>query len=136
MGLLEIKNLTLELNGKKILDDLSADFWEGHIHAVVGPNGAGKSTLASTIMGLTGYRNFTGDMVFAGQSLRDKGIDERARLGITLGWQEPARYEGLKLKDFIRASGQGQKRRGNRGRAHPVRAGPFGILWGARWTRP
>jgi Fe-S cluster assembly ATP-binding protein len=104
MGLLELKNITLELNGKKILDDLSADFWAGHIHAVVGPNGAGKSTLASTIMGLAGYQKISGDIIFEGRSIREAKVDERARLGITLGWQEPARYEGLKLKDFIRAS--------------------------------
>jgi Fe-S cluster assembly ATP-binding protein len=60
MGILEIKNLSLSINGKKILRDISIDIWEGHVHAIVGPNGAGKSTLASTIMGLEGYRNVKG----------------------------------------------------------------------------
>jgi len=104
MGIVEVKNLTLEFNGKRILDDLSADFWEGHIHAVVGPNGAGKSTLASVIMGLSGYQNFKGDILFEGRSIKKLGLYERARLGITLAWQEPARYEGLKLRDFMKAS--------------------------------
>lgn len=104
MGILEVNNLTLELDGNRILDNLSMDFWEGHVHAVVGPNGAGKTTLANTIMGLSGYRDFTGDIIFDGKSIAEIDIDERARRGITLGWQEPARFEGLLLKDYIAAS--------------------------------
>ncbi len=104
MGILQVENLTLELDGKKILDGLSMDFWEGHVHAVVGPNGAGKTTLANTIMGLSGYRDFRGDIIFEGESIAKLDIDERARLGITLGWQEPARFEGLSLRDYISAS--------------------------------
>lgn len=106
MGLLEVKNLTLTLGGKKILQNLSIDFWEGHIHAVVGPNGAGKSTLASTIMGLSGYRDFEGDILFEGESIKQLSLDQRAKRGITLAWQEPARYEGLTVRDFIKASAE------------------------------
>jgi Fe-S cluster assembly ATP-binding protein len=70
---------------------------------VVGPNGAGKSTLAATIMGLSGYRPQRGDVLFRGESIADLTVDERARLGITLAWQEPARYEGLGMPAFIQA---------------------------------
>jgi len=104
MGILELKNLTLQLNGKTILDDLTLDVWEGHVHAVVGPNGAGKSTLANTVMGLSGYRDFSGDILFEGKSIRELDIDQRARRGITLAWQEPARFEGLNLEDFLRSA--------------------------------
>lgn len=104
MGILEIKDLKLTLNGKPILNTLNIDFWEGHIHAVVGPNGAGKSTLAATIMGLSGYRTFEGDILFEGESIKALDIDSRARKGITLAWQEPARFEGLSIRDFIGAA--------------------------------
>jgi len=104
MGLLEVRNLTLKLDGKRILNNLNVDFWEGHVHAVVGPNGAGKSSLASVIMGLSGYRDFEGDVLFDGKSVKDLSLDERAKLGMTMAWQEPARYEGLKVRDFIKAS--------------------------------
>lgn len=104
MGILEIKDLTLQLGHKTILNNLNIDFWEGHIHAIVGTNGAGKSTLASTVMGLSGYREFTGDILFKGQSIRDLAVHERARMGITLGWQEPARYEGLTIRDFLKSA--------------------------------
>jgi len=104
MNILEIKNLSLQMGGKKILNDLSMDIWQGHVHAIVGVNGAGKSTLANTIIGLSGYRDFAGDILFKGNSIKGKGIDERAKMGITLAWQEPARFEGLKVGDFILAS--------------------------------
>lgn len=103
-NLLEVKNLFLSLNGKSILKNISMDIWEGHIHAIIGPNGAGKSTFASTIMGLEGYRKFTGNIYFKGKDIGQLSIDERARMGITFGWQEPARYEGLLIKDFMRAA--------------------------------
>ncbi|HEC89715.1 MAG TPA: ABC transporter ATP-binding protein [Thermoplasmatales archaeon] len=109
MGILEIKNLSLKVNGKRILDNLSIDFWDGHVHAVVGPNGAGKSTLAYTIMGLEGYRKIEGDIFFNGSSIKNLNVAERAKLGITLGWQEPARYEGLTVKQFIMASAREKK---------------------------
>ena len=107
MGLLEVRGLTLELGGERILDGLDLDFEEGRIHAVVGPNGAGKSTLASTIMGLSGYRGHEGDILFEGVSVRDLTTDRRARRGMTMAWQEPARFEGLKVRDFIKAAARG-----------------------------
>ena len=104
MGVLTVNNLKLALSGKPILQGLNIDFWEGHVHAVVGPNGAGKSTLAATIMGLAGYRKVEGDIIFEGKSILEDDIDDRARKGITLAWQEPARFEGLTVGDFILTS--------------------------------
>jgi len=103
MNILDVRNVTLKFDGKPILDNLSMDFWAGHIHAVIGPNGAGKSTLANTIMGLHGYTRYEGDIFYDGQSLRGVSVDERARRGITLAWQEPARFEGLSVQRFITA---------------------------------
>ena len=95
MGILEFDKVSLELDGHRILNNLDLDFWEGHVHAVVGPNGAGKSTLAMTIMGLAGYEHHEGDIRFKGKSIKGLTVNQRARLGITLAWQEPARFEGL-----------------------------------------
>jgi Fe-S cluster assembly ATP-binding protein len=104
MGMLEVKNIKLQFNGKAILNNLSIDFQEGHVHAVVGPNGAGKSSLAASMMGLAGYRDFEGDIIFEGESVKELTVDQRARKGITLAWQEPARFEGLSTAEFIRAA--------------------------------
>ena len=109
--ILEVKNVGLRLGNKSILNNLSMDFWPGYVHAVVGPNGAGKSTLASTIMGLSGYTHHTGDIIFEGKSIRTLSIDKRAQKGITMAWQEPARFEGLSIQRFIQA-GAGSKSTG------------------------
>jgi len=104
--ILSIQNVTLSLGGKRILDRLTLDVWRGHVHAIIGPNGAGKSTLASTIMGLAGYRDYSGDIHFEGESLRHLPLHERGRRGISLAWQEPARFEGLSVERFISAGTQ------------------------------
>jgi Fe-S cluster assembly ATP-binding protein len=104
--ILELKDLTLSLNGSKLLNKINIDFWEGYVHAVSGPNGAGKSTLAATIMGLEGYRQIQGNIIYKDTNINSLAVHERARLGITLAWQEPARYQGLTIKDFLLASGK------------------------------
>jgi len=104
MSILELKNVSLVLGGKRILNNLSLDVWQGRVHALIGPNGAGKSTTANLIMGLSGYTEFEGDVLFEGRSLRGLSIDQRARRGITLAWQEPARFEGLPVRQFILAA--------------------------------
>ncbi|MCF8080606.1 MAG: ABC transporter ATP-binding protein [Desulfobacterales bacterium] len=101
--ILETRDLCLDFDKSRILDHLSLEFWQGYVHAVVGPNGAGKSTLANAVMGLSDYRDFDGDILFEGNSLKGLSIDQRARKGITLAWQEPARYEGLTVERFLAA---------------------------------
>lgn len=103
VGDLELRDLALSAGGKSILRGVSVRFQPGRVHALVGPNGAGKSTLASTIMGLSGYERWEGEILLDGESLRGVAVDERARRGMTLAWQEPARYEGLLVRDFILA---------------------------------
>lgn len=103
MNLLELKYVSLEKEGRFLLRNINMQIWSGYVHAIVGPNGAGKSTLAHTIMGLSGYRNISGDILFEGKSIKDLSIDERAKMGLTLVFQEPARFEGIKVSDFVLA---------------------------------
>jgi len=111
MAILEVRDVSLQVNSNLILNGLSMEFWAGYVQAVVGPNGAGKSTLASLIMGLPDYRQHTGDILFEGQSIKNLNVDQRARLGITLAWQEPARFEGLKVSQFILAAAKNKDKR-------------------------
>lgn len=110
MGVLELRDVTLELGGRNILNGLTVDFWEGHVHALIGPNGAGKSTLAGAIMGLPDYRHMHGEILLDGRPIQDLPVDERARRGITLAWQEPARFEGLRVDRFILAGAKDRSR--------------------------
>lgn len=104
MTILSIKNLVLEKDEKRIIDKISLEIEEGKVCALVGPNGAGKSSLAYILMGLDGYTDVSGDIVFDGKSIKKLPISKRAQLGITLAWQEPARFQGLKVEDYLKAS--------------------------------
>jgi len=104
MRILQLKKLSLTIGQKRILSDIDLQLQPGRIHAIVGPNGAGKSTLASVIMGLSGFHEAKGDILFFTRSIRTLNVAARAKKGITMAWQEPARYSGLKIKDFIRAA--------------------------------
>jgi Fe-S cluster assembly ATP-binding protein len=101
MAILSIKNLTLEKAGKKLIDGISLELEAGKTYALVGPNGSGKSTLAYILMGLEGYREISGDIIFDGRSIKKLSVSQRAKLGMTLAWQEPARFQGLKVEDFL-----------------------------------
>lgn len=74
---------------------------EGEIHAILGANGTGKSTLAYAIMGLSGYKPSRGRILFAGEDITEKSVTERAKLGITLAWQQPASFEGLTIREYL-----------------------------------
>ena len=101
--LLELKNLSIPTLDKKqvIIENTSFGVKEGSIHAIIGPNGSGKSTLAYTIMGLKNYIPSEGKILFDGKDISKMSITERAKLGITLAWQEPARIDGLTVRKYI-----------------------------------
>jgi Fe-S cluster assembly ATP-binding protein len=104
MNTLEIKNLKLTLNGFPIINDLSLDVGEGEILAVLGVNGTGKTTLAYLVMGVN-YIPDAGEIIFEGEDITKYTIWQRAKLGITLAWQEPARFEGLSIREFLDLGG-------------------------------
>ncbi len=104
MHTLDIQNITVEVNKKKILKDFSLTINSGEIHAIMGPNGVGKSTLSKTIMGDKNYKLVSGNIFFDGKKLNDLEVDERARLGIFLGMQMPLEIEGVTNADFLRTA--------------------------------
>lgn len=100
--MLRLKDISLVRGGKRILHDLDLEIAEGEVHAVLGLNGSGKSTLASVIMGLGGYAPSSGSVYFRDEEITRLPLFERARRGITLAWQEPARFEGLTVADYLK----------------------------------
>lgn len=100
-ALLKIVDLLLEREEKPILCGVDLEVEEGEIHAILGANGTGKTTLAYALMGLSGYRPQRGRILFAGQDITEKSVTERAKLGITLAWQQPASFEGLTIREYL-----------------------------------
>ncbi|HET6364487.1 MAG TPA: ABC transporter ATP-binding protein [Nitrospirota bacterium] len=104
MPLLEVKDIAYGAgsDGKMpILSGLSLAIEPGEVHALLGTNGTGKSTLAYLIMGCEGYRPTSGEILFDSTLINDLKIYERARLGITMAWQEPVRFEGISVMDYL-----------------------------------
>ena len=99
--LLTIQDLTLKHSGQTILKDINLSFYPGKIHVLLGLNGSGKSSLAYTLMGSKGYKPSGGRIMMGDRDITDISITERARIGITLAWQEPVRFEGLPIGKYI-----------------------------------
>lgn len=100
-ALLEIEDVWVNRTGADVLRSVNLTIYPGEIHALLGLNGSGKTSLAYAIMGISGYHPERGRMLFDGQEITDLTVTERAKLGITLGWQEPARFEGLRTGDYL-----------------------------------
>jgi len=102
--LLQIKVLHVEINGKEIIHGLNLEVNKGEVHAIMGPNGTGKSTLAMAIAGKEGYDITSGEILFEGQVINDMPPEERARMGIFLGFQYPVEIPGVSLTNFMRTA--------------------------------
>jgi len=110
MPLLEIKNLHVEIDGKKILNGLDLVVNKGEVHAIMGPNGSGKSTLAYVLAGKDDYDVTQGEILFEGESVLDMEPDERAAKGVFLAFQYPIEIPGVATMTFLRTALNAQRK--------------------------
>jgi Fe-S cluster assembly ATP-binding protein len=103
-SILEIRNLSAEVEGKKILKGLSLKINAGEVHAVMGPNGSGKSTLAAVLAGRPEYDVTEGQVLYNGKDLLDMDPEERAREGVFLAFQYPVEIPGVNSTYFLKAA--------------------------------
>jgi Fe-S cluster assembly ATP-binding protein len=102
--MLEIKNLHVAVEGKKILHGINLSIHAGEVHAIMGPNGSGKSTLAQVLAGHPSYEVLEGEVLFEGKNLLEMIPEDRAREGVFLAFQYPVEIPGVMNFHFLKAA--------------------------------
>jgi len=99
--MLEIRDLTVEVDGRRILNGVNLKVGRGEKHVLFGPNGSGKTSLVLTILGFPQYKVLSGSILFEGVELVGKPIHERARLGLGVVFQKPPVIRGVRLGEIL-----------------------------------
>lgn len=103
-NILKITGLHVSVGDKEILHGVDLTVNSDETHVLMGPNGTGKSTLGYAITGNPAYTVTEGDIVFGGESIVDMPVNERAKKGIFLSFQNPLEVPGVTLSSFIRSA--------------------------------
>jgi Fe-S cluster assembly ATP-binding protein len=111
VSLLEVKNLHVEIEDKKILNGLDLTVNKGEVHAIMGPNGSGKSTLAYVLAGKPEYQVTEGEVLFDGEDIFAMEPDERAAKGLFLAFQYPLEIPGVASMNFLRTALNAQRKK-------------------------
>lgn len=97
--MLELCNVSFEVDGKKILNNISLTIENNRFTVITGPNGGGKSTLAKLIMGIE--KPTEGTILFDGEDITNMSIDERAKRKIGYAFQQPPRFKGMSVRKLL-----------------------------------
>lgn len=99
--MLTIKNLSVAVDGKSIIQNLSLHIRLGELHVIMGPNGSGKSTLAHTLAGHPRYKITEGSISIEGSDVTQLKADKRAHKGLFLAFQYPQEIPGVQVTSFL-----------------------------------
>ena len=100
VNLLELRDVNWTLpGGEVIIDNLSLKIPEGKLSVVTGPNGGGKTTLAKLFAGLV--TPTSGRVLMDGRDITDLDVTQRAKLGISYGFQTPVRFKGMTVQGLL-----------------------------------
>ena len=102
--MLEIRNLHVEIEGKKIIRGIDLQIQAGEVHSIMGPNGSGKSTLAQVLAGREEYKVTDGQIFYNGEDLLEMSPEDRARQGIFMAFQYPVAIPGVSNTYFLKAA--------------------------------
>lgn len=107
--MLELKNLTITVEDKIIIENLSLKLAKNKVYVIMGPNGSGKSTLALTLMGHPLYKIKSGKIFFEKKDITNLESDKRAAAGIFLSFQSPLSLSGVSVFSLLRTAISGKK---------------------------
>ena len=102
--MINIDNLHVDIENKKILKGINLDVKPGELHVIMGRNGTGKSTLANVLAGNEKYSVTKGSINFLGNNLLELSTEERACAGIFLSFQYPVSIPGVNNMYFLKAA--------------------------------
>ena len=102
MNILEVEDLSVKVENKFIFKGVSFGLKSGESHILFGPNGSGKTTLVSALMGLPQFEITSGKVTFTGIDITFKSVEERAKLGMVVSFQNPPEITGVKLADLLK----------------------------------
>jgi Fe-S cluster assembly ATP-binding protein len=102
MNILDVKDLKVKVENKIVLDDINLSLKCEESYIMFGPNGSGKTTLINAIMGISPYKVVSGKILFMGKDVTGKSVNERSKLGISVGFQHPPEITGIKLSDLLK----------------------------------
>ena len=108
--MLSIKELSVQVEDKRILNALNLSLPAGEVHAIMGPNGSGKSTLSRVLMGDDRYEVMSGSVVYQEQDLLAMRPEERAHHGLFLGFQYPVSIPGVNNMVFLKTALNAQRK--------------------------
>ncbi len=108
--MLELRNISLEKEGKKILDRIDLKLEEKKFYVMTGPNGGGKSSLGKVIMGIESQSG--GKIYWNKEEISQKSINERSKIGIAFSFQQPIKFRGIKIGKLLELAAKKRKIRG------------------------
>ena len=95
--MLEVKNVSLQFNGKKVIDNMSFHVEKGKVLGIVGPSGVGKTSLIRALVGI--YEGDCGQVLIHGEKLYDNPL---AKIKIAYVPDEHNSFSLIKLSDIVK----------------------------------
>ena len=134
--MLELQNICYRVSTPEgeqdILKNVSITIPDHKLVVFTGPNGGGKTTLAKVIMGLV--QPTSGRVLYNGEDVTDLSITERAKRGISYGFQQPPRFKGITVHDLLLLAAGTSSARTSAAPILPRLASAPTTTWTARWT--